>query len=137
MLKKTLLFLAIPLALSTSISVRADDKYVALKGSDIPSGASVVTNDVSAPLGSDRLTRLIVNYDRPQPNPHGKPYQSVVMAIQLNCPKGVYAVIINNGFTEKWANGTGVFLQNLLPHMKAPVSGTVFDSVLKYHCAHA
>ncbi|AXW23042.1 surface-adhesin E family protein [Ralstonia solanacearum] len=136
-LKKTFLLFVVPLTLSTSITVRAADTYVAMKGNDIPAGVSVVNDKGTVPLVSDRVARVVVNYEKPQQNQHGKPYQSVVMGIQLDCQKGVFAVIQTNGFTEKWANGTGAFLQNLAPHMKAPVSGTVFDSVLKYHCAHA
>ncbi|MFP3559155.1 hypothetical protein SB861_52270 [Paraburkholderia sp. SIMBA_049] len=111
--------------------------FVALAGSDLPAGAHAFTDKGLMNLGNGPVARLVLNYSTPQPTSRkgSKPYLSVAMAVQFDCATRRAAPVMINGFSDTWANGQGVFLNNPPPEMQPAVRGELADALLAYHCA--
>ena len=134
-MKKTIMAAALTL-LAAHAGVAQADQLLRVTGNDVGAGESYWTDRNPRGSGDAAVAEILVNFASPQPNREkGRPpFRSAVMLLQLDCRLHVASLRYISGFAEPEGKGQTVMYAEVPPAMKLPPPGSVFDTVVKYHC---
>ncbi len=134
-MKKTIMAAALTL-LGTHAGGALADQFMPVTGNDVGVGESYWTAPISRGSGDAAVAEILINFATPQPN-HGKgskPFRSVIELLQLDCRLHLASLRYMSGFVEPGGKGQTVMYAEVPPAMKLPPPGSVWDTVVKYHC---